>query len=136
MLTRFAKILAISTLALGTAVTSANADCSSAKASGTAVGAVGGGVLGNVITHGSFVGTAVGAVGGLLDQVLDDSEARVEGGLEALHHVEELLDLGLQFHDLFGNGVSASRGEVCQAGDEEDGKDAVAESLSDLHGFP
>jgi uncharacterized protein YcfJ len=64
MLTRFAKVLAISALALGTAVTAANADCSSAKAGGTAVGAVGGGVIGNVITHGSFVGTAVGAVGG------------------------------------------------------------------------
>ena len=64
MLTRFAKIIAISALAFGAAGTAANADCGSAKATGTAVGAVGGGVLGNVITHGSFVGTAVGAVGG------------------------------------------------------------------------
>ncbi|HEY2033725.1 MAG TPA: glycine zipper 2TM domain-containing protein [Rhizomicrobium sp.] len=61
---RFAKMLAISAFALATAVTAANADCDSAKATGTAVGAVGGGVLGNVVTHGSFVGTAVGAVGG------------------------------------------------------------------------
>jgi uncharacterized protein YcfJ len=64
MLTRAARIIAVSTLALGAAITAANADCGSAKATGTAVGAVGGGVLGNVITHGSFVGTAVGAVGG------------------------------------------------------------------------
>ena len=64
MLMRFAKVLAISVLALGTAATAADAGCSGRRATGTAVGAVGGGVLGNVITHGSFVGTAVGAVGG------------------------------------------------------------------------
>jgi uncharacterized protein YcfJ len=63
MLTRAAKLIAISTLTFGTAMTAANADCGH-KATGTAIGAVGGGVLGNVITHGSFVGTAVGAVGG------------------------------------------------------------------------
>lgn len=64
MLTRFAKVLAISALALGTAVTAANAGCEGRKSTGTAVGAVGGGVIGNVVTHGSLVGTAVGAVGG------------------------------------------------------------------------
>jgi hypothetical protein len=63
MLTRAAKIIAISVLTLGTAGTAANADCGH-KATGTAIGAVGGGVVGNVITHGSFVGTAIGAVGG------------------------------------------------------------------------
>ena len=63
MLTRAAKIIAVSVLALGTAVTAANADCGH-KATGTAVGAVGGGVVGNVITHGSLIGTVAGAVGG------------------------------------------------------------------------
>lgn len=63
MLKRTLKIIAISALALGTA-TAANAGCEGRKTTGTVVGAVGGGVLGNVVTHGSFVGTAVGAVGG------------------------------------------------------------------------
>jgi osmotically inducible lipoprotein OsmB len=63
MLTRAAKLIAISTLALGTAITAANADCGH-KAVGTAVGAVGGGVVGSVITHGSPVGLIAGAVGG------------------------------------------------------------------------
>ena len=63
MLTRTAKIIAVSVLALGTAVTTANADCGH-KAVGTAVGAVGGGVVGSVITHGSPLGIVAGAVGG------------------------------------------------------------------------
>src|ERR1700742_5026399 len=66
MLTRAAKIIAVSVLALGTAATTANADCGH-KSTGTAIGAVGGGVVGNVITHGSLVGTGAGAVcGGLI----------------------------------------------------------------------
>jgi uncharacterized protein YcfJ len=64
MLTRAAKIIAISVLAIGTAATAANAGCEGRRSTGTAVGAVGGGVVGNVITHGSLVGTAIGAVGG------------------------------------------------------------------------
>jgi osmotically inducible lipoprotein OsmB len=63
MLTRIAKLAAISVVALGTAVSAASADCDH-KAAGTAIGAVGGGVVGNVITHGSLVGTVAGAVGG------------------------------------------------------------------------
>jgi osmotically inducible lipoprotein OsmB len=63
MLARATKLIAASVLALGTAATAANADCGH-KATGTAVGAVGGGVIGNVITHGSLVGTVAGAVGG------------------------------------------------------------------------
>ncbi len=50
MLTRAAKIIAISVLALGTSAAVANADCGH-RDTGTAVGAVGGGVVGNVITH-------------------------------------------------------------------------------------
>lgn len=60
------KILGISCLALGMAATTADAGCRGRKDTGTAVGAVGGGVVGNVITHGSVVGTVGGAVvGGL-----------------------------------------------------------------------
>ena len=38
----------------------------------------------------------VGVIGGLFDQVLQNPETGVEGGLQTLHHVEQLLDLGLQ----------------------------------------
>ena len=41
----------------------------------------------------------VGIVGSLFDEVLQDTEPSVEGGLQALHHVEQLLDLGLQRDD-------------------------------------
>ena len=49
-------------LALGTA--GAGAVCERAKTTGTALGAVSGGVVGNVITHGSVIGTLAGAAGG------------------------------------------------------------------------
>jgi hypothetical protein len=49
-------------LALGTA--GAGAVCERAKTTGTALGAVGGGVIGNVVTHGSVIGTLAGAAGG------------------------------------------------------------------------
>ncbi len=54
--------LAAGFLAIGTA--GAGAVCERAKATGTALGAVGGGVIGNVITHGSVIGTLAGAAGG------------------------------------------------------------------------
>jgi hypothetical protein len=41
----------------------------------------------------------VGIVSGLFDEVLQDPEPCVEGGLKALHHVEQLLHLGLQGDD-------------------------------------
>jgi len=58
------RILAISCLALGMAATSADAGCQGRKTTGTVVGAGAGGVLGNVITHGSVIGTVGGAVVG------------------------------------------------------------------------
>jgi uncharacterized protein YcfJ len=61
---RMFKVLAISCLALGMAATAADAGCRGRKDTGTAVGAVGGGVIGNVITHGSAIGTIGGAVVG------------------------------------------------------------------------
>jgi uncharacterized protein YcfJ len=54
--------LAAGLLAIGT--TGASAVCERAKTAGTALGAVGGGVVGNVITHGSVIGTLAGAAGG------------------------------------------------------------------------
>ena len=61
---RVLRILTISILALGAASTAADAGCQGRKTTGTVIGAGAGGVLGNVITHGSAVGTVVGAVGG------------------------------------------------------------------------
>ncbi|HEY4113756.1 MAG TPA: hypothetical protein VGM17_06790 [Rhizomicrobium sp.] len=58
------KITAVTLGLLGAGATAANADCHSAKTAGTAAGVVGGGVIGNVITHGSVIGTLAGAAGG------------------------------------------------------------------------
>ena len=54
--------LAGSFLVLGTV--GSGAVCERAKTAGTALGVVGGGVIGNVITHGSVIGTLAGAAGG------------------------------------------------------------------------
>ncbi|HEX4535020.1 MAG TPA: hypothetical protein VH000_12360 [Rhizomicrobium sp.] len=63
---RVTKILAVSFLALGTVMGTANAACEHSKAVGTGVGAVGGGLIGDAVTHGSAVGVIGGAVvGGL-----------------------------------------------------------------------
>jgi hypothetical protein len=40
-------------------------------------------------------------VGGLFGQMLHHAEARVQRRLQPLNHVQQLLHLGLQFHDLF-----------------------------------
>ncbi|HEV2561227.1 MAG TPA: glycine zipper 2TM domain-containing protein [Rhizomicrobium sp.] len=64
MTNRFAKIAAISFLALGAAMTAANAGCEGRKTTGTLIGAGAGGLLGNAVTHGSAVGTIGGAVVG------------------------------------------------------------------------
>ena len=45
-------------------------------------------------------GHLVGVVRGLLDQVLQHAETGVQGGLEPLHHVQQLLHLRLQLDDL------------------------------------
>lgn len=59
-----AKTFAVSMLALCAITTAANAGCEGRKTTGTVVGAGAGGVLGNVITHGSVIGTVGGAVVG------------------------------------------------------------------------
>jgi len=60
----YLKITAVALGLLGAGTMAANADCHSAKTAGTAAGVVGGGVIGNVITHGSVIGTLAGAAGG------------------------------------------------------------------------
>jgi osmotically inducible lipoprotein OsmB len=63
---RTAKLLAASMLALGACATAASASCEGRKTTGTVVGGATGGVVGDVITHGSPVGLIGGAVvGGL-----------------------------------------------------------------------
>ena len=59
-------ILAAAALALGATSIAANADsCSGHRHNtGTVVGALGGGLIGNAITHGSAVGVVGGAVAG------------------------------------------------------------------------
>lgn len=60
----FAKIAAIGILLAGAGATSASADCQSRKTTGTVVGAVGGGLIGNAISHGGVIGTLGGAAAG------------------------------------------------------------------------
>lgn len=68
------KILALATLAFGIATTAAEANCSGSRDTGTAVGAVGGGLIGNGISHGSLGGTVAGAViGGVAGNAIGGS---------------------------------------------------------------
>jgi len=66
MLKRVSLILAGATLALGALTAPALADRCSGRDhnTGTVVGAVGGGLIGNAISHGSAVGVVGGAVAG------------------------------------------------------------------------
>jgi uncharacterized protein YcfJ len=66
MLKRITLTLAAAIFALSAGITAANADgCSGHRHNtGTVVGAVGGGLIGNAITHGSAVGVIGGAVAG------------------------------------------------------------------------
>lgn len=70
-----AKTFAVSMMALCAVSTVADAGCQGRKTTGTVVGAGAGGVLGNVITHGSVVGTVGGAVvGGLAGHSIAKSD--------------------------------------------------------------
>ena len=66
MLKRACLILVSAIFALGAATMAAQADGCSGRNhnTGTVVGAVGGGLIGNAITHGSAVGVVGGAVAG------------------------------------------------------------------------
>jgi hypothetical protein len=66
----------------------------------------------------------------LLDQVLDDAEAVVDRGLEALHHVKELLNLGLQLDDFLGGGVRGYGHGSEEQGDRRGSEKAIAEAGS------
>jgi len=63
---RITQALVISALVLGAGATAADAGCQGRKTTGTVVGAGAGGLLGDAVTHGSAVGIVGGAVvGGL-----------------------------------------------------------------------
>ncbi len=66
MLKRVSLILAAAAFALGAGTIGANADgCSGhSHGTGTVLGAVGGGLIGSALTHGSAVGVVGGAVAG------------------------------------------------------------------------
>jgi osmotically inducible lipoprotein OsmB len=90
MFARAAKIFAVAILAGGVA-TAANAGCQGSKTTGTVLGAGTGGVIGDVITHGSAVGLVGGAVvGGLAGHSIAASNCRSHyyrhGYYDRYHH--------------------------------------------------
>ena len=72
---KHAKLCALAAFALGlTTVTAQAVNCQGRRDTGTAVGAIGGGVIGNAATHGNTGGTIAGAViGGLAGNVIGGS---------------------------------------------------------------
>jgi len=83
------------------------------------------------------LGHLIGVVSSLLDEVLKDTEFLVEGGLHALHHVEELLNLRLESDDLFRGSVCPDRHEYddCREDDRSDNR-AMAKSECFWHRSP
>src|ERR1700704_921791 len=69
---KYAKLCALAAFALGlTTVTAEAANCQGRRDTGTAVGAVGGGLVGNAATRGSAGGTIAGAIiGGVAGNVI------------------------------------------------------------------
>lgn len=70
-----AKIFVLATLLLGfTTVSAEAANCQGRRDTGTAVGAVGGGIIGNAASNGGLGGTIAGAViGGVAGNVIGGS---------------------------------------------------------------
>lgn len=90
MLKRVSLILASALLALGAATVAANADRCSGRNhnTGTVVGAVGGGLIGSAITHGSAVGVVGGAVaGGLTGNAIERDRDCSRGDRRYRHKV-------------------------------------------------
>jgi osmotically inducible lipoprotein OsmB len=92
MLKRVTQTLAVAVFALMAGTTGANADGCSGRShnTGTVVGAVGGGLIGNAISHGSAVGVIGGAVaGGLAGNAIsrssDCNNGRYDRGYDNHH---------------------------------------------------
>ena len=96
MTNRFAKILAITSLALCAAVSAANAGCEGRKTAGTIVGAGAGGLVGSAVTHGSAVGVVGGAViGGLAGHSIASDNCQ---GHSYRHHARGYYDRHHHWH--------------------------------------
>ena len=78
MIARYAKACLIAAAIFAVTAPSAEAaNCQGRRDTGTAVGAIGGGLAGNAISHGSAGGTIAGAViGGVAGNVLNSSGCR------------------------------------------------------------
>ena len=70
------KIAAVALLALGAGTVTASADACSGHShdTGTAVGAVGGGLIGGLATHSVLGGLAGGVIGGFAGNAIDRSQ--------------------------------------------------------------
>ena len=89
MLKRASLILAAAAFALGAGTIAANADgCSGHRhTTGTVVGALGGGLIGSALTHGSAVGVVGGAVaGGLAGNSIARNGDCNDGRYSSRHH--------------------------------------------------
>src|SRR5216684_8198068 len=73
---KHAKLCALAALALGlTTVTAEAANCQGRRDTGTAVGAIGGGLVGNAASRGNAGGTIAGAViGGLVGNAISGND--------------------------------------------------------------
>ena len=78
MIVRCAKACVLAGLVLGIATASAEAaNCQGRRDTGTAVGAIGGGLIGNSVSHGNTGGTIAGAIiGGVAGNVINGSNCR------------------------------------------------------------
>jgi len=81
-------------------------------------------------------GHLVGVVGGLFHQVLQDAEAAIQGGLEPLHHVEQLLHLGLQLDDLLRGRVRGNGRGGQEHGEDSRGEETIAKVVRFQHISP
>ncbi len=97
------KILAMTAFAIGMTTMGARAaNCEGRRDTGTAVGAVGGGVVGNVASHGSLGGTVAGAViGGVASNVI--------GGSDCSNHRENVREDHRWYHDERGRDYYVDR---------------------------
>ena len=89
MMKRASLILAAAALALSFGTVAANADGCSGRShgTGTVLGAVGGGLIGSAITHGSAVGVVGGAVaGGLAGNSIARNRDCNDGRYSSRHH--------------------------------------------------
>src|SRR6266566_1082631 len=89
---RHTKLLALAALALGVTTMEAQAaNCQGRRDTGTAVGAIGGGLVGNAASHGNTGGTIAGAViGGVAGNLIGGSncEQRSSSRYEPRRHYD------------------------------------------------